>query len=62
MTSEAQKRAVLKYDSQHTRQYHLKLNLETDSEIIEHLSKQESIQGYIKQLIRDDMEKTADGS
>ena len=57
MTSDAQKRAVLKYDSKHTRQYHLKLNLETDAEIIEHLSKQESIQGYIKGLIRDDMNR-----
>lgn len=56
MTSEAQKRAVLKYDAEHTRQYHLKLNTGTDADIIEFLS-DKNIQGYIKQLIRDDMNR-----
>lgn len=56
MTSDAQKRAVLKYDSEHTRQYHLKLNTGTDADIIEFLSGK-NVQGYIKQLIRDDMWK-----
>lgn len=55
MATEAQKRAVQKYDAAHTRQYHLKLNTGTDADIIEQLEKQESIQGYIKQLIRDDI-------
>lgn len=56
MTSDAQKRAVLKYDAEHTRQYHLKLNTGTDADIIEFLS-DKNIQGYIKQLIRDDMNR-----
>ena len=61
MTTEAQKRAVLKYDAKNTRQYHLKLNLTTDADIIDCLSRQESAQGYIKRLIRDDLtRKNAD--
>ena len=56
MATEAQKRATLKYDAAHTRNYHLKLNTGTDADIVEQLSRQESIQGYIKQLIRADIE------
>ena len=52
MASEAQKRATLKYDAVNTRHYHLKLNLTTDADIIAYLSRQESIQGCIKQAIR----------
>ena len=52
MATEAQKRATLKYDAVNTRHYHLKLNLTTDADIIEYLSRQESIQGCIKQAIR----------
>ena len=55
MATEAIRRAVRKYDESHTRQYHLKLNLKHDADIIEHLSKQSSIQGYIKSLVRNDM-------
>ena len=54
-TSEAQKRAVLKYDAKNTKQYHLKLNLKTDADIIQRLEEQESVQGYIKDLIREDI-------
>lgn len=57
MATEAQKRAVRKYDEKNTRQYHLKLNLTTDAAIIAHLAAQKSVQGYIKDLIRADMEK-----
>lgn len=55
MVSEAQKRAGKKYDEQNTKQIHLKLNLKTDADIIEKLESEESIQGYIKRLIREDM-------
>lgn len=58
MTTEAEKRAVAKYDAKNTRQYHLKLNLKTDADIIKRLEQQESIQGYIKDLIRADMAKS----
>ena len=47
----------MRFDKDNTRRYGFKLNLRTDADIIEHLSKQESMQGYIKQLIRADMDK-----
>lgn len=58
MATEAQKRAVRKYDSANTIQLHLKFNKKTDAEIIEHLKQQPNVQGYIKELIRESMEKT----
>ena len=56
-TSDAQKRATLKYDAANTKQYHLKLNLATDADIIEHLDRQVNKQTYIKALIRADMKE-----
>ena len=55
MASEAQKRAVKKYDSANTVQVHLKLNVKTDAEIIRHLRSTDNVQGYIKSLILADM-------
>ena len=55
MATEAQRRATVKYDAKNTKQYHLKLNLNTDADIIEWLNQQPSVQGYIKQLIREDI-------
>ena len=58
------KRATInqyKYDSGHVKHYHLKLNLIIDSDIIEKLSMVESMQGYIKQLIRDDIAREKAG-
>ena len=57
MATEAQRRATKKYDAQNTKQYHLKLNVKTDADIIRRLEEVESIQGYIKNLIRDDMRR-----
>ena len=54
MTSEAQKRANAKYDSSHTKQIKLKLNLKTDADIIQKLEMVGNVQGYIKRLIRAD--------
>ena len=56
--TDAKRRAILKYDSANTRQIHLKLNINTDADILAKLGEQKSIQGYIKSLIRKDMEKT----
>lgn len=42
-------------EKKYTRHYHLKYNINTDAEIIDHLNKQSSIQGYIKRLIREDI-------
>lgn len=57
-TSEAQKRAQKKYDEANKdkfRMIHLKLNRETDADIIEKLEQSNNIQGYIKELIRADI-------
>lgn len=58
MTTEAQKRAQKKYDEANKdkwRMIHLKLNRETDADIIQKLEEVENIQGYIKKLIRADL-------
>ena len=54
--SEAKRRANRKYDETHTRQYNLKLNTRTDADVMEKLGEVSSIQGYIKGLIRKDLE------
>lgn len=53
-TKEAQARASAKYDKTHTKGIYLKLNKETDADIIEFLAGIENVQGYIKALIRND--------
>ena len=57
MTSDAQKRAVIKYDAANTKQIKLKLNVKTDADILARLQEVENVQGYIKELIRADMKK-----
>ncbi len=46
-----------RYDAKNARRYALKLNLTTDADIIAKLETVDSIQGYIKELIRNDVEK-----
>ena len=58
MSTEAQKRAQKRYDEANKdkwRMIHLKLNRETDADIIEKLENSQNIQGYIKDLIRADI-------
>lgn len=55
MTSEAQKRANAKYDRHNTTQVKLKLNNNTDADVLDKLAKEENKQGYIKSLIRQDI-------
>ena len=57
MASEAQKRAIAKYDAANTVQVKLKLNRVTDADILERLEEVGNQQGYIKRLIREDLEK-----
>lgn len=52
MTSEAQKKATLRYDAKNTVQVKLKLNKSTDADIIKKLSEVPNKQGFIKDLIR----------
>lgn len=56
--TEALKKAQDKY-SQKIKQVILKFNTETELDLLEHLQKQNKIQTYIKQLIKQDMEKQA---
>ena len=48
-------KAKERYDLSHTRQIKLKLNINTDKDILEKLDSVPSKQGYIKQLIRADL-------
>ena len=58
-TSEAQKRAGEKYDKNNTKKFVMKLNLNTEQDIIRKLESVENKQGYIKKLIRDDNRREA---
>lgn len=55
MATEAQKRAIARYNRTHVIQIVLKLNRTTDADIIARLDTMDSKQGYIKRLIREDM-------
>lgn len=54
-TTEAQKKATAKYDAENTIRVVMKLNKKTDSDILKKLEEVESKQGYIKKLIRKDL-------
>lgn len=58
--TKAQMRAQEKYDKNNTVQFHLKLNKNTDADIIERLNEVSEApggkQGYIKALIRKDIQ------
>lgn len=60
MTS-AEKKAKAKYDRKNTIQVKLKLNKNTDKDIIEALENSDNKQGYIKRLIREDLQKREKG-
>lgn len=46
-----------KYDAVNTIRYGIKLNKKTDAEIIAVLEEQESVQGFIKQALREKIER-----
>ena len=46
-----------KYDRANTTRVSIKLNNKTDEDIIQYLASLENKQGYIKELIREDMKK-----
>lgn len=58
MATESKRKANAKYDREHTTGVFLKLNKETDKDILEKLSSVPNRQGYIKDLIREDMART----
>jgi len=57
MASESQLRAIKKYDAANTVKILLKLNKKTDADILQKLEDVGNKQGYIKELIRKDMNK-----
>lgn len=56
--TQAQLRATKKYQDENVKPVLLKLNKKTDADIIKKLSSVKSKQGYIKSLIRKDMEQS----
>lgn len=62
MATEAKLRANAKYDRAHTKGVYLKLNINTDADIINKLNDVPAMQTYIKALIRKDIaeEKAAE--
>lgn len=56
-TTEAQRRAIHKYNKKMRRNLTLSLNRKTDEDMIAFLENKENVGGYIKSLIRKDMDK-----
>ena len=56
MSTEAQKKASANYAKKMTKCVNLALNKKTDADIIEKLDSVDSKMGYIKKLIREDIE------
>lgn len=57
MTTDAAKAAKARYDAKTARYISMKLNTNTDKDIIQRLDQEPSIQAYLKRLIREDMNK-----
>lgn len=57
ISSESQVKAQARYDRQNTARFSLKFNIRTDQDVIQWMRKQKSMQGSIKQLIRDEISK-----
>ncbi len=53
----ARTKAQAKYDKDHTTGFYMKLNTGTDQDILVWLGKQDSKQGAIKQLIREEIKR-----
>ena len=51
----AQLKATAKYQAANTKAYVIRLNLNTDADIIQKLEQVDNKQGYIKNLIRSDL-------
>jgi hypothetical protein len=58
--TDAKRKTNMDFDRKNTKLIGMKLNKNTDADILAHLEKQENIQGYLKRLIREDMKKTGE--
>lgn len=57
-TREARHKAVRKYQAENTKLLQIRLNFRTDQDIFDKLSAEESMSGYVKRLIREDIRRT----
>lgn len=57
MATEAQRRAIKKYNEKNTRFYGIRLNYNNDADMIEYLDRQDSVQGTIKAAVQEYMER-----
>ncbi|MBQ3280986.1 MAG: nucleotidyltransferase domain-containing protein [Eubacterium sp.] len=55
MVTDAKKQANARYDKSHTQSVLLKLNKQTDADVLAVLDSKDNRQGYIKNLIRNDL-------
>lgn len=56
-TREARRRAEKKYQAANTKLLQIRLNFRTDQDILDKLSTEESMSGYVKRLIREDIRR-----
>ena len=56
--TEAQRKASKKYNEKNTKIYPIKVNLKTKKDIYDKLESVDNVNGYIKQLIRNDIENS----
>lgn len=54
-TSYSMRKAIEKYDKNNTKQIKMKLNINTDKDIIDYLSSLDNVQGKLKELIRQEI-------
>lgn len=52
----------MRFNKESVKTYKVCLNIRTDADVIDRLDKQPSKQGYIKQLIRDDIDREKAGT
>ena len=57
MTKEEQRRYTEEWQKKNLKRFVIKLNKTKDADILEHLDHCGNIQGYVKRLIREDLQK-----
>lgn len=58
MMMNKQSQASIKYDKNNTKRIFIKLNINSDKDILEYLETKSNKQGYIKELIRNEIRAT----
>lgn len=55
----AQNRAKARYDALNAKHISMKFNIKTDADILARIQQEESVQRYIKRLIREDIARSS---